>query len=115
MTTTHRIAGHNRIRVRHALVALAVAASGPLAAQGTGADTARNIAASCTGCHGTGGVSAGTVVSLAGQPKDDLVAKMQEFKAGKRSGTIMPQLAKGYTDEQIDLAAGWFAAQRSPK
>ena len=23
----------------------------------------------------------------------------------------MPQLAKGYTDEQIDLAAAWFAAQ----
>jgi cytochrome c553 len=24
----------------------------------------------------------------------------------------MPQLAKGYTDEQIDLVAGWFAAQK---
>ena len=32
--------------------------------------------------------------------------KMQEFKSGKRPGTIMPQLAKGYTDEQIDLVAG---------
>jgi cytochrome c553 len=28
-------------------------------------------------------------------------------------GTIMPQLAKGYTDEQIDLVAGWFAAQKA--
>jgi cytochrome c553 len=26
-------------------------------------------------------------------------------------GTIMPQLAKGFTDEQIDVAAAWFAAQ----
>ena len=27
---------------------------------------------------------------------------MQDFKAGRVPGTIMPQLAKGYTDEQID-------------
>ena len=99
----------------HALLALAVGVPGPLAAQGTAMDTARNLAASCTGCHGTGGVSAGTVASLAGQPKDDLVGKMQDFKTGKRSGTVMPQLAKGYTDEQIDLVAGWFAAQRPAK
>jgi len=26
----------------------------------------------------------------------------------------MPQLAKGYTDEQIDLLAAWFAAQPAP-
>jgi cytochrome c553 len=25
----------------------------------------------------------------------------------------MPQLAKGYTDEQIELIAEWFAAQTS--
>jgi sulfide dehydrogenase cytochrome subunit len=101
--------------VPHVLLAFVVGVPGPLAAQGTGMDTARNLAASCTGCHGTGGISAGTVASLAGQPKDDLVAKMQDFKTGKRSGTIMPQLAKGYTDEQIDLVAGWFAAQRPAK
>jgi sulfide dehydrogenase cytochrome subunit len=96
-------------------LALAVGVPGALAAQGTGTDTARDLAASCTGCHGTGGVSAGTIASLAGQSKDDLVAKTQEFKTGKRSGTVMPQLAKGYTDEQIDLVAGWFAAQRPAK
>ena len=50
--------------------------------------------------------------SLAGQSKADLVRKMQDFKAGRTPATIMPQLAKGYTDEQIDLVAGWFAAQK---
>ena len=78
-------------------------------------NTARDLAASCTGCHGTGGVSAGIIASLAGQSKEDLVAKMQEFKTGRRSGTVMPQLAKGYTDEQIDLVAGWFAARGRQK
>ena len=34
---------------------------------------------------------------------------------GTRPGTIMPQLAKGYTDAQIELVAGWFAAQKPAK
>jgi cytochrome c553 len=100
---------------RNALVALAVGVSGSLAAQGTSADTARNVAATCAGCHGTGNMGAGAIASLAGQSRDDLVVGMQEFKTGKRSGTVMPQLAKGYTDEQIGIVAGWFAAQRPAK
>ena len=27
----------------------------------------------------------------------------------------MPQLAKGYTDEQIEIVAAWFAAQKGAK
>jgi cytochrome c553 len=38
---------------------------------------------------------------------------MQAFKTGAKPGTIMPQLAKGYTDTQIELAAGWLAAQKA--
>ena len=71
----------------------------------------RSIAATCSNCHGTNGVSVGEVASLAGRPRDDLVRKMQDFKAGRLQGTIMPQLAKGFTDEQIDVVAAWFAAQ----
>jgi cytochrome c553 len=94
-----------------ALLALACAAGGAQAQQ---ADTgvARAIAANCANCHGTNGVSQGGVPSLAGQSKADLVRKMQDFKAGRTPSTIMTQLAKGYTDEQIDLAATFFAAQK---
>ena len=81
-------------------------------AQTADPNLARNIAASCANCHGTNGVSKGGVPSLAGQAKADLVRKMQDFKAGTHPSTIMPQLAKGYTDEQIDLVAGFFAAQK---
>ncbi len=97
---------------------LAVAASALWAAcalaQPADPNLARNLAASCAACHGTNGVSVGTVASLAGAPRADLAARMQEFKSGKRAGTIMPQLAKGYSDEQIDLVAAWFAAQPAP-
>ena len=36
---------------------------------------------------------------------------MREYKAGNRPSTVMQQLAKGFTDEQIDAMAAWFAAQ----
>jgi sulfide dehydrogenase cytochrome subunit len=83
-------------------------------AQQTDPGVARSIAANCSGCHGTNGVSQGGIPSLAGQPKADLVRKMQEFKAGRTPSTVMTQLAKGYTDEQIDIAATFFAAQKAP-
>lgn len=77
--------------------------------------SARSLAATCANCHGTGGVSVGDMVSLAGKPREEIVGKLQEFKSGARSGTIMNQLAKGYTDEQIEALAGWFAAQKASK
>jgi cytochrome c553 len=97
------------------LFAAAAAALAPGAAAQTGdANLARNLAATCANCHGTGGVAQGDFESLAGKPKDELVRKMQDFKTGKRPATVMHQLAKGYTDEQIDLVSGWFAAQKPP-
>ena len=103
--------------LRLALVAAAAAAalSGPVVAQAADGASARNLAATCTSCHGTDGVSQGPIPSLAGLPKADVVRKLQDFKSGREAGTIMPQLAKGYSDEQIDLIAGWFAAQTPPK
>ena len=81
-------------------------------AQGFDPAPGRGVAASCSACHGTNGVSATQQVpSLAGASRADIVQKMQDFKSGKRAGTIMPQLAKGYTDGEIELAASWFASQ----
>ena len=82
-------------------------------AQDGAPDPGRAIAASCANCHGTNGVSVGKMPSLAGAAKTELATKMQEFKSGKRAGTVMPQLAKGFTDQQIDQVAAWFATQRA--
>ena len=51
-------------------------------------------------------------MNKAGANKDDLVKKMLDFKAGRKPATIMHQLAKGYSDEQIVAIAGYFAAQK---
>jgi sulfide dehydrogenase cytochrome subunit len=91
--------------------ALALAAL-PAIAQGTDPNLARNLAATCANCHGTNGAARGDSEPLAGARKEDLVRKLQDFKTGRKPATIMHQLAKGYTDDQLELIAGWFAAQK---
>lgn len=101
------------MRIRYALPALlavAAAASAPLPAAAQDAAT-RGLAATCTACHGTDGNSVGGVPpSLAGQNKDYLLQQMKDFKAGKRPATVMHQHAKGYSDEQLERIAAYFAA-----
>src|ERR1700675_2971162 len=89
-----------------------VAASWPAAAQAQDPAVVRGMAATCANCHGTGGRSVGTVPGLAGLDKGYLAQQMTDFKAGKRPATIMHQLAKGLTDEQIEQLAAYFAAQK---
>jgi len=72
----------------------------------------RDIAANCANCHGTDGRSRGGVPSLAGQDRNYIVQQVKDFRDGKRPSTVMQQLAKGYTDAQIEAAAAYFAAQR---
>ncbi len=74
----------------------------------------RSLAATCANCHGTNGKAqdGSAVVSLAGLPKDYIVAQMTAFKSGTRPATVMHQLAKGYSDAQIEQIAGYFAAQK---
>ena len=98
--------------VAAALLALVAAAA---VAQAPDPNLARNLAATCATCHGTNGVSQGGTESLAGMTKDSIVRKMQEFKTGSKPASIMNQLSKGYTDEQITLIAGWFAEQKVTK
>lgn len=97
------------------VMAAAVAAMGATyaSAQGSDPNLGRSLAATCANCHGTNGNSVGGVESLAARPRDEIVRKMQEFKNGAKPATIMHQLAKGYTDQQIELLAAWFAAQKA--
>ena len=71
----------------------------------------RNLAATCANCHGTNGQARGEMKPLAGVPAAKIVATMADYKSGNLPATIMHQIAKGYTDEQIQLMAGYFAAQ----
>lgn len=73
----------------------------------------RALAATCAACHGTNGISAGgAVVGLAGLNKEYFVTQMKNFKDGKREATLMHQIAKGYSDAEINAMADFFAAQK---
>ncbi len=72
----------------------------------------RSMAASCAACHGTNGVSQPGIEPLAGQSQDDLRRKLLDFKMGKTPATLMHQLAKGYSDAQLEQLASYFAAQK---
>lgn len=100
------------MRSNHAVSAFALVISFAMApAVAQDANQTRSLAATCTACHGTDGVSAGGVPpSLAGQNKDYLLQQLNDFKAGKRPATIMHQHAKGYTDAQLERIAAYFAA-----
>jgi sulfide dehydrogenase cytochrome subunit len=87
----------------------------PLAAQAQRSDPnmGRNVAATCANCHGPDGRSVGGMPALAGRPQAELAQALRDFRDGKRPATIMHQLAKGYTDPQIDAAAAYLAAQKA--
>ncbi len=72
----------------------------------------RNLAAACASCHGTNGRSAGLIGDLAGVPKDRIVQQMKDFKAGIRPATVMQQLAKGYSEAQVEAIASYFSTQK---
>ena len=95
------------------IVLAAALACTPLAATAQDSPAARSLAATCASCHGTEGRSVSKeVASLAGLPKDFLVSTMKAFQDGRRPATLMHQIAKGYTDQQIELIAEYFAARR---
>jgi cytochrome c553 len=83
-------------------------------AQRARVEQARNQAASCAVCHGPDGrpPAGSPVPRLAGRSQADLVELMLDYKLGKRPGTVMPQIAKGYSDTEIIGMAAWFADQK---
>jgi cytochrome c553 len=96
--------------MKTAIAAIVLAAAAPAAVADTTAG--RALAATCTGCHGTNGRSEGAIPSLAGLQKAYIANAMREFKGGTREATVMHQHAKGYSDEQIERIAEFFAAQK---
>jgi sulfide dehydrogenase cytochrome subunit len=81
-------------------------------AQAPSALQARSLAASCAACHGTHGQAQPGMATLAGLPQEVIVQKMLDYKAGRLPATLMHQLAKGYTDEEITAIAAQLATPK---
>ena len=106
-------------RIFPAAAAALVLALGPaLASAAAQADQTsrlrqRALAATCAQCHGTDGraVAGEALVRLAGLPKDYIFTQLMAFRSGQRPATIMHQITRGYSQEQLEDVAIYFAAQ----
>ena len=104
-------------RATRLLISMALAGSGLLLGTGAIASEltpekklqAASLAATCANCHGTNGQGVeGSVTGLANLSVEYIKTNMIWFKTGQRPATVMHQLAKGYTDEQIDIIANYL-------
>ena len=75
----------------------------------------RSLAATCANCHGTHGRPRGQAMPpLAGMKAELMLELLADYRGGRRPGTVMPQIVKGYSEEQLRLVATYFSAQAKP-
>ncbi len=80
---------------------------------GVGASTAPPGAASCSGCHAAGAASARRCRRSTGAPAAEIVAGDAGLPLRRSApATVMDRIAKGFSDDEIQAIAAWFAAQR---
>jgi cytochrome subunit of sulfide dehydrogenase len=101
-----------------ATIALAALFAGPAQAQAPNTPTERlrlrSLAATCAHCHGTDGhaIEGLATIRLAGLPEDYTLSQLMAFRSGQRPATIMHQITKGYSQEQLEALARYFASQK---
>lgn len=100
--------------MKHSFAFVALALASPLAvaqpAKAPAADFQSAIwASSCMACHGTDGRAEGVGMSIGGRPVDELAGMLLAYKSGARTGTIMQQHAKGYSDDELKRIAQHFS------
>jgi cytochrome c553 len=71
-------------------------------------------ASSCSGCHAAAALTAAptSVSPLAGRKAAAFVAAMRAFKESGSAGTVMPRIARGFSESEIEAMASWFEAER---
>lgn len=73
----------------------------------------RALAGNCAQCHGTDGHAApgSTLPGLAGMPREYMLQQLRAFRDGSRPATVMHQIARGFSEPQLQALAGYFAGQ----
>jgi sulfide dehydrogenase cytochrome subunit len=66
------------------------------------------IATTCYTCHGTYGVSPGSIPSINDISAERMESILQGYRSGQRVSTVMGRHASGYTDDEIKEVAQYF-------
>lgn len=80
----------------------------PFATQADELSRAAMLSYTCAGCHGTNGISPGSIPSIYCKSADTIEKALKEYRDGKRFSTVMGRHVKGYTDDEIQLISGYF-------
>ena len=102
----------HRFIVRGAAVALLVSATAGVSAVQAEEQRGAILANTCFSCHGTDGRSAGAMPSIEGKAANYIADSLKHFRDGTKPGTVMPRIAKGFTDEEIAILADYFSSRR---
>jgi sulfide dehydrogenase cytochrome subunit len=71
------------------------------------------LARTCNNCHGVNGVSAGaSMPSIGGLPRTYLENIMKQWKYDERGAATMNRIVKGFSDDEINALAAYFAKKR---
>lgn len=72
--------------------------------------TGRNLAATCTACHGARGISANPEwPNLAGQQAAYLDKQLRDYRDGRRESLLMSRVANPLSDAEIEILAVHFS------
>lgn len=69
----------------------------------------RHLSSECTACHRPD-AGEGAIPSLAGRPAAEIVALLEDFRAGRKSNPVMVSVAKSLDDKEITALAAYFSA-----
>lgn len=75
---------------------------------------ARNLAANCTPCHSADTPAPNAIPRIAGLPADRVLQRLRAFRSGDAPATVMHQIVRGYSDEQLSLIATHLATSPEP-
>lgn len=76
---------------------------------------ARNLAATCSGCHAAEAQGSDVIPVLERVSSGELLRQLRAFRSGERAATVMRELVLGYTDDELVLIAGHFRAAENTR
>jgi cytochrome c553 len=107
-----------RIHIAFGVLVVLAAPAHAAAQGGPDPSTDREFSAKltvCNECHGSNGVRRNaTIPVIGGQPEMYLLKQLHDFERGDRRDEVMPWMAKTLTQEELGVAAAYFAKQKWP-
>jgi cytochrome c553 len=73
----------------------------------------RHLAEECTACHRPD-AGEGAIPSLAGRAEAEIVALLQDFRAGRKTNPVMVSVAKSLDAKQTAALAAYFSSLPKP-